>query len=714
MRKGPVVAGAGQPKRIAVTGGAGFIGSHVVDRLAAAGHDVVVLDVRRPHRNDVGFEQVDVLDLEALRRGLRECDAVFHLAGVANVNEAAADPVRTTELNVTATARVWEAARDCVVRRAVLASTVWVYGAAAGEGPVDEDAVFDLTRIGHIYTASKVAAELVVRSCHELYGQEFTILRYGIPYGPRMRDELVVARFVQAALAGKAITVHGDGSQYRNYVYVEDLAEAHVLALGDAGANEVFNLEGRESVTVRCLVDEALALTSEPVSVTFGESRAGDFAGRPVSANRAKSVLGWEPQVPFAEGLRRYVAWHLASAGTPSPTRRSWAAPRLSPAAAALVLPALAVHAFSLKHAVVVVGLIAGAILVARRVARCAPRPVPSSGAALVGLAGVWLVSQAEGVGVPVAMAVLALGVGMCMTLTRRIGGAVAAASALGLLGLSLSAWSTLAWWLGAAIFLDAARAPAQHPLRWPKPAVAVSFSAIVAVATLGSTALVGATSARASWFGQPVQHASRTSARVALTVDTTDDATASTLAPRLDAQGLRATFFLAGSAVRSDPSVVASVVARNQGVGAATRDRSLLASFDLRGRAIGSVERNFQEWASVCPAFVRRGGGYSTPLVSESARRRGMEVVGWDVAVDASREPDPAHLAQRVLQRVRGGSIVRIDLTHGGPEAVRRVDGALPLIHDGLAERRLESVPLDVLLSRPAYLDSCPRLAAR
>src|SRR5262245_34164993 len=190
-----------RPVRIAVTGGSGFIGSHVVDKLLDAGHTVVVIDMRPPHRPDALFVRGDVLDPEALRKGLRDCDVVFHLAGVANVNDAAADPVRTADLNVTGTANVWQIARECSVKRAVLASTVWVYGAASGTAnEVDETAAFDLSRTDHIYTSSKVAAELVVHSFHHLYGQEFTILRYGIPYGPRMRDELVIARFVDNAL----------------------------------------------------------------------------------------------------------------------------------------------------------------------------------------------------------------------------------------------------------------------------------------------------------------------------------------------------------------------------------------------------------------------------------------------------------------------------------------------------------------------------------
>jgi len=160
-----------------------------------------------------------------LVRATKGCDVVFHLAAVSDVNEAVADPVRTTELNVLGTTKVWEAARRNGVRRVVLASTVWVYAGAHGDGPLDEEAPFHLPSAGHIYTSSKIAGELIAHNYNELYDTPFTILRYGIPFGPRMREQLVIPRFVQMALAGDTITVHGDGSQFRNYVYVEDLAD---------------------------------------------------------------------------------------------------------------------------------------------------------------------------------------------------------------------------------------------------------------------------------------------------------------------------------------------------------------------------------------------------------------------------------------------------------------------------------------------------------
>src|SRR5438093_5621804 len=171
--------------RIVVTGGCGFIGSHVVDRLVEAGHDVVVVDLRPPHRPDVAHHRVDIADLPGLVGATRGAEVVFHLAAVADVNDATAAPVETTEANIVGTAKVWEACRINGVRRAVLASTVWVYnGAPHGDTVLDEEEPFLLAGVGHLYTSSKLSAELVAHSYRTLYGQEFTILRYGIPYGP--------------------------------------------------------------------------------------------------------------------------------------------------------------------------------------------------------------------------------------------------------------------------------------------------------------------------------------------------------------------------------------------------------------------------------------------------------------------------------------------------------------------------------------------------
>jgi len=297
--------------KIAVTGGSGFIGSHVVDKMVAAGHNVVVIDRVRPHRPDTTFVDVDVVDLASMLQAVEGCDHVFHLAAVSDVNHALQQPVYTVQINVLATANVLEAARRSAVGRVHLASTVWVYAGALAEGALTEDAPFYLPGAGHIYTSTKMAGEMIVHNYSELYGQPFTILRYGIPFGPRMRDELVIPRFVRTALAGEPITIYGNGSQFRNYVYVEDMADAHVAALSHKAENEVFNLEGTEPVSIVQLA-EALQEIIGDVTVRFEPARAGDYLGRTVSAEKAERILGWRATTPFAEGLRRYVDWYTS------------------------------------------------------------------------------------------------------------------------------------------------------------------------------------------------------------------------------------------------------------------------------------------------------------------------------------------------------------------------------------------------------------------
>jgi UDP-glucose 4-epimerase len=295
--------------RVAVTGGCGFIGSHVVDQLVRAGHDVVVVDVARQWRNPAAeYRAVDLFDAAPLAAALAGAQAVFHLAGAADVNDVAADPAAAVRLNVEGTARVLDAARRGGVDRVLLASTVWVYGATAGLGERTEAAPVDLARTGHVYVATKLAAEMLVHSYREMYGQQFTILRYGIPYGPRMRGALVVARFVQAARDGQPITIAGTGEQQRNYVYVEDIADAHVRALAPAAAGATLALEGGEPVSVREIADTVCHLI-QPVPVQHVPARAADYQGVAISGSLAKELLDWAPVTPFSTGVRRYLRW---------------------------------------------------------------------------------------------------------------------------------------------------------------------------------------------------------------------------------------------------------------------------------------------------------------------------------------------------------------------------------------------------------------------
>ena len=270
--------------------------------LLAAGHEVRVLDVGGGWRNPAAeYLTADLFDPAALVTALAGATRCSTWPAAANVNEVAADPVAAVRLNVEGTARVLDAARAGGCGRVLLASTVWVYGAARGRGRAGR---------GHAGRPAPGRARLrrhqarrrmLVHSYREMYGQQFTILRYGIPYGPRMRDELVVARFVRAALDGQPITIAGTGEQQRNYVYVEDLADAHVRALDPAAEDQTLALEGAAPVSVREIADTVRELV-RPVPVEFVPARTADYQGVSVSGARGQGTAGLGPGHPVRRG----------------------------------------------------------------------------------------------------------------------------------------------------------------------------------------------------------------------------------------------------------------------------------------------------------------------------------------------------------------------------------------------------------------------------
>lgn len=301
--------------RCAVTGGSGFIGSHVVDKLIAEGHEVVVLDYRvKPHRDDVEHADVDIVNFAAVLSATKDCDVIFHLAAVSDVGHAFKQPVYCVELNIQGTANILEAARHNGIQRVVLASTVWVY-AGARETDVHEDSPFYMPGAGHIYSSTKIASELLCHDYSQLYDQDFTILRYGIPYGPRMRDALLIPIFLRKAFGGEPLTVAGDGKQFRNFVYVEDLAEAHLKCLGDHGRNQIFNLEGGEKVTVLQVAETIKRHLGDSVEIAHVPARPGDYAGKEVSRAKSEDVLGWQAKTSFDEGMRRTIEWYRGAKG---------------------------------------------------------------------------------------------------------------------------------------------------------------------------------------------------------------------------------------------------------------------------------------------------------------------------------------------------------------------------------------------------------------
>jgi UDP-glucose 4-epimerase len=301
--------------KVLVTGGSGFIGSHVVDRLRAQGHEPRILD-HHPWPYDGAVEVIlgDLCDARTALHALAGCDAIVHLAAVADVDRVAQDPGEADRVNVRGTQTLLDAARELATPRFVFASTTWVYGDAHGPKAVDEDA--PLPHPKHFYTATKIAGEMYTAAYNELFGLEYTILRFGIPYGPRSRPTAVVAAFTAEALAGRPLTVAGDGTQSRRFVYVEDLAGGVVAALTPPAANRIYNLVGRETTSVRAIARTVREVVGD-VPIVHVPGRRGDLHGGNISGERALDELGWEPTTSFGDGVRRYVDWVTASAATP-------------------------------------------------------------------------------------------------------------------------------------------------------------------------------------------------------------------------------------------------------------------------------------------------------------------------------------------------------------------------------------------------------------
>ena len=304
--------------RVLVTGGGGFIGSHVVDRLLKLGMTPRIFDLSASSYHsplEVETFTGSITDAANLDLAMRDCDAVIHLAAVADVSHVLADPVLAEEVNTRGTLNVLEAACGAKVGRVVYGSTTWVYSDCV-EQDVDENTPIPAPR--HLYTATKLAGETYCAGYAELYGLETTVLRFGIPYGPRARTAGVVAKFTDLAFEGKALTIAGDGSQTRSFIYVEDLADGIVAALAPEAANRTYNLSGDEVVTI-LEIAERVQENTDGCEIVHTPPRPGDFPGKAISNVRALEELGWEAETSFRDGVRRYVEWVRCTTRPPDP-----------------------------------------------------------------------------------------------------------------------------------------------------------------------------------------------------------------------------------------------------------------------------------------------------------------------------------------------------------------------------------------------------------
>lgn len=293
--------------RFLVTGGSGFIGSHVVDQLVEAEADIVVFDrvVNRdnlPAADGATLQVVegDVTDADALRAAMEGVAGVFHLA-VLPLGACIESPRRCLDVNVVGTFNIFEAAQAAGVRKVVFSSASSVYG----ETSETMDEAHPL-QSETMYGASKIAGEYFLRAFGDMYGLEYVVLRYMNVYGPRQEGGLVV-NVLRRILAGEPPVITGDGRQSFDFVHVRDVARANLAAMRSDVSGETFNVGSGGEVTVREVVERLLAATGSDLSPEYRTDERVLMARRVGSSEKARRTLGWEAGVGLDDGVRDVV-----------------------------------------------------------------------------------------------------------------------------------------------------------------------------------------------------------------------------------------------------------------------------------------------------------------------------------------------------------------------------------------------------------------------
>ena len=301
-----------------VTGGSGFIGSHLCHKLLEEGHKVRVLDnlSSGKRKNLAGIDseiewfEGELCDKEVLDRCLQGVEYVLHHAAVASVQTSVERPLFEQEVNVVGTLDLLEAARRAGVRRLVFAASAAAYGNNL-QVPKREDM---LPSPESPYAISKLTGEHYCRVYSSIYGLETVCLRYFNVFGPRQDPASpysgVISIFAERMLAGRAPTIFGDGKQTRDFVYVQDVAAANMLACRVTSAQgQIYNIGSGRSVDIRELIEALNGALETQLEPEFAEARSGDVRASLADISRARTELGYEPSTDLYEGLRRVVAW---------------------------------------------------------------------------------------------------------------------------------------------------------------------------------------------------------------------------------------------------------------------------------------------------------------------------------------------------------------------------------------------------------------------
>ena len=310
--------------KILVTGGAGFIGSHLVDRLLSEDYQVTVLDnlscgdlknISYPQNKNFRFLRGDIRNFGQVKNALKDVDAVFHEAALVSVTQSVQDPILANNINVTGTLNVLKASADLGVKRLMFASSAAVYGESSTPEKTEDTVASPFSPYG----ISKLAAENYARSFYKLYGLETVSLRYFNVYGPRQSFDLnsayggVITIFLNRLLRNMPPIIYGDGEQSRDFVYVEDIVESNMLALKTKNAaGDYLNIGSGEKISVN-RVAEVLKrlLEKENLQNIYANARPGEVKHTYANIEKARRILGYCPRFSFDEGLDRLVGWYI-------------------------------------------------------------------------------------------------------------------------------------------------------------------------------------------------------------------------------------------------------------------------------------------------------------------------------------------------------------------------------------------------------------------
>ena len=308
---------------VLVTGGAGFIGSHLVDSLLADGHHVTVLDnfdpfydrvVKEaniePHRGHSAWRLIegDLRDLSRLRLMLiDDFDCIVHLAARAGVRPSIADPIGYQHVNVEGTQNVLELARERGIKQFVFASSSSVYGINPRVPWSEEDHV--LQPISP-YASTKVSGELLGHVYSELFGIRFIALRFFTVYGPRQRPDLAIHKFARMILRGQPIPVFGDGNSRRDYTYIDDIVSGIRRAMEYSSSSfEVINLGNNQTVSLLDMIQGLQLALSRPAELQWLPPQPGDVPQTWANVDKANALLGYSPATTYLDGVRRFAGW---------------------------------------------------------------------------------------------------------------------------------------------------------------------------------------------------------------------------------------------------------------------------------------------------------------------------------------------------------------------------------------------------------------------